>query len=69
MLKYNNRIVITGGSGRFASAFKKIKGYKSLNLYYPEKNKLDILNIKSIQKYLKYIKPKYLIHLAGLSRP
>ncbi len=69
MLKYNNRIVITGGSGRFANAFKKIEVNTSLKLYYPEKNKLDIMNIKSIQKYLKHIKPKYLIHLAGLSRP
>ena len=46
---------------------KKIKSkYK---LFFPKKNELNILNIKSIRNYLKLKKPKYLIHLAGLSRP
>jgi len=67
MLLYKNRIVVTGGSGRFASSLKKVKS-KYL-VYYPSKSSLDILKENSILKYLKKKKPKYLIHLAGLSRP
>ena len=64
-LKY--KIVITGGSGRFGSILKKI--YKSNKLFYPNKSQLNILSTKSIEKYLRKIKPKILIHIAGLSRP
>ena len=67
MFLYKNRIVITGGTGLFVLEFKKIKSrYK---LFFPKKNELNILKIKSIRNYLKLKKPKYLIHLAGLSRP
>ena len=46
-----NKIVVTGGSGRFAQALKKIKSkYKFI---YPSKNILDITNTKSIRKFLK----------------
>ena len=61
------KIVITGGDGRFAQALKRDN--KKLNIYYPNKKELDILNIKSIQKYLIKTKPKYIIHAAALSRP
>ena len=67
MLLYKNRIVITGGTGRFGQELKKIKGkYK---LLFPKKKVLNILKTNSISKYLKLKKPNYLIHLAGLSRP
>ena len=67
MFLYKNKIVITGGSGRFGVELKKIKNkYK---LLFPNKRKLNILDSKTIKKYLKKQKPKYLIHLAGLSRP
>ena len=67
MFLYKNRIVITGGTGRFGQELKKIKNkYK---LFFPKKNELNILKAKSIKNYLKLKKPKYLIHLAGLSRP
>jgi len=67
MFLYKNKIVITGGSGRFGSELKKVKiKYK---LLFPNKHKLNILNSKTITKYLKLQKPNYLIHLAGLSRP
>ena len=67
MLLYKNRIVITGGTSRFGQELKKIKSkYK---LLYPRKKVLNILKTNSISKYLKLKKPKYLIHLAGLSRP
>ena len=51
MFLYKNKIVITGGSGRFGSELKKIKNkYK---LLFPNKRKLNILNLKNISKYLK----------------
>ena len=63
----NNKIVVTGGSGRFAQILKKTN--KSLKIFYPNKSSLNILNISSIRKYVKKIKPKYLLHCAALSRP
>lgn len=63
----NKKIVVTGGSGRFASNLKKIKSkYKYL---YPSKEKLNILKVKSIESYLKKNKPSSVLHLAGFSRP
>jgi len=64
-IKY--KIVITGGSGRFGSILKK--NYKSNKLFYPKKLQLNILSTTSIEKYLKKIRPRILIHLAALSRP
>ena len=69
MLSYSNRIVFTGGTGRFAKVFKSIESKTKYDFFFPKKNNLNILNISSIKKYLKKKKPKYLIHLAGLSRP
>jgi dTDP-4-dehydrorhamnose reductase len=64
-IKY--KIVITGGSGRFGSILKK--NYKSNKLFYPKKLQLNILSTTSIERYLKKIRPRILIHLAALSRP
>ena len=62
-----NKIVVTGGSGRFAQSLKKTKcKYKFI---YPTKTQLNIMNLKSIRKYLKITKPQSVLHLAGLSRP
>tara|TARA_B100000945_G_scaffold189972_1_gene152640 strand:- start:1408 stop:2136 length:729 start_codon:yes stop_codon:yes gene_type:complete len=69
MLLYKNRIVITGGSGRFGQVFRKNQKKYKFQFLFPNKNKLNILNLKSTKKYLSNKKPKYLIHLAGLSRP
>ena len=67
MLLYKKKIVITGGTGRFGSVLKEVKN--NYTLLFPDKKILNILDTKSIKKYLKKHKPKYLIHLAGLSRP
>ena len=42
----NNKIVVTGGSGRFAQSLKKIKS--KYNFIYPNKKKLNITNTNSI---------------------
>ena len=62
-----NKIIITGGNGRFATALKESK--LNLNFIFPTKNQLNILKISSIQKFIKKHKPKYLLHCAALSRP
>jgi dTDP-4-dehydrorhamnose reductase len=63
----NNKIVVTGGTGRFAQSLKKIKSkYKFI---YPKKTELDITKSESIRRYLKKNKPYSVLHLAGLSRP
>ena len=61
------KIVISGGTGRFANVVKQFK--KNNLIYYPSKKELNILSYKKIINYLKKIKPDFFIHLAGLSRP
>ena len=61
------KIVFTGGTGRFAQIFRKIP--KKEKVFFPKKNELNIQNLNSIKKYLKKVKPRYLIHAAALSRP
>ena len=63
----NNRILVSGGSGRFAQVLKKENNL--LNLKFLSKKEFNILNLKSIEKCLVKYKPKILIHTAGLSRP
>jgi len=63
----NSKILVTGGSGRFAQILKKEN--KFLNLKFLSKKDFNILNLKSIEKCLVKYKPKILIHTAGLSRP
>ena len=62
-----NKIVVTGGGGRFAQSLRNIKSKYKFS--YPEKKSLDITNLKSIKKFLKREKPTSVLHLAGLSRP
>ena len=62
-----NKILITGGDGRFAKVLKKKE--KNLNLFFVSKKQCNILNLNSIEKIVKKIKPKIIIHTAALSRP
>ena len=66
-LHSNKKIVVTGGNGRFAQVLKKEN--KKLEILFPSKKIFNILDLNSMRKYIKKIKPKYLIHCAGLSRP
>ena len=61
------KILITGSDGRFGKVLKKIKSKKKL--VFTNKKNLNILSPKSIVKNLVKYKPKYILHLAGLSRP
>ena len=62
-----NLILVTGGQGRFAKVLKK--NNKFLKLYFATKKECNILNIKSLEKIIKKLKPKIILHCAGLSRP
>ena len=61
------KILVTGGDGRFSKTLKKLKS--KYNFIFTNKKQLDINNYNLIIKNLKKYKPKYLLHLAGLSRP
>ena len=63
----SQKIIVTGGSGRFGQALKKIK--TKHNVFYPNKNELNILKYNSILDCIKKNKAQIIIHLAGLSRP
>jgi dTDP-4-dehydrorhamnose reductase len=64
---YKPKILVTGGDGRFAKVLKE-KNLK-LNLYFATKKECNILSINSLTKIIKKIKPKIVLHTAGLSRP
>mgnify|MGYP006131871569 CR=1 FL=1 len=49
------KILITGGTGRFASTLKKQKTKNKL--LFPNKKELDITKFKSIKSYIKKKKP------------
>ena len=61
------KILVTGGDGRFAKILKE-KNNK-LNIFFATKKECNIKDIQSIQKIFKKIKPKIVLHCAGLSRP
>ena len=61
------KILVTGGNGRFAKILKKYNN--KLNLIFTTKKECNILDLKSIQRICKKIKPNIILHCAGLSRP
>ena len=61
------KILVTGGNSRFAKSLKKINS--NFAFIYTSKKQLDILKFKSLKNKIKKIKPKAILHLAGLSRP
>ena len=61
------KIIVTGGSGRFGQCLKNFE--TNHKIFFPTKKQLNILDFRSVEKYLKKSKPNILIHLAGLSRP
>ena len=61
------KILVTGGDGRFAKILKNHKN--SFRFIFRNKKQLNILSEKSIKNNIKKFKPKYIMHLAGLSRP
>lgn len=60
-------ILVTGSDGRFCKILKKKN--KILKLYFASKKECDILDVNSIEKIIKKVNPKIIMHCAGLSRP
>ena len=61
-----SKIIVTGSNGRFG---KILQNLNNKNFVFRNKKQLNILSSLSIEKNLKKFKPKYILHLAGLSRP
>jgi dTDP-4-dehydrorhamnose reductase len=59
-----NTILVTGGDGRFAKVLRKKNIL--LNLYFASKKECNILNLQSLEKIIKKIKPKLHYSLCGL---
>jgi len=62
------KIIFTGGNGKFGKVFKKFNLNKK-NIYYPSSSSFDVTNIKKMEKIIKKIRPKFIIHAAAISRP
>ena len=65
------KILVTGGTGRFATILKKNKLTNKIKykFIYLNKKNFNILNYNKILYKLKKLKPFAILHLAGLSRP
>ena len=61
------KILVTGSNSRFGKILKSLKTNKKF--IFRDKKQLNILSTNSIRNNLKKFKPKYILHLAGLSRP
>ena len=60
-------ILISGGNGKFAQALKKVNSkYK---IIAPTKKQMNIVNIKSIENFIKNKKIDYFLHVAAFSAP
>ena len=60
-------ILVTGGSSRFCKYLKN--DLINQNTFFTNKKIFDILDIKKMENFIKNKKIKYVIHIAGLSRP
>jgi dTDP-4-dehydrorhamnose reductase len=63
----SNKIIVTGGDGRFAKALRQTKN--KYNFIFRNKNQLNIMSLASIKNNIRKFKPNTILHLAGLSRP
>ena len=62
------KIIFTGGSGKFGRIFRKFN-FDRTNIFYPSSNIFDVTNLKKMDKFIKKIRPKIIIHSAAISRP
>lgn len=66
-MKLDSTILITGGGGVLGDGLKKalsLRGYT--NIYSPNRDEMNALDIDSTNSYFKNIKPDYVFHLASL---
>ncbi len=60
-------ILVTGGTSRFCRFLKK--DLINENAFFADKKIFNILDIRKMENFIKKKKIKFLIHIAGLSRP
>tara|TARA_R100000008_G_C3587739_1_gene174055 strand:- start:6101 stop:6808 length:708 start_codon:yes stop_codon:yes gene_type:complete len=63
----SKRLLISGGSGRFAGEI--IKYNTEYKIYAPTRNEMDITNVNSINNAITKFKPDIFLHPAALTRP
>ena len=61
------KIIITGKNSRFCKFLKK--DLETFSTIFTTKKNFNILNFSQMENFIKGKKIKYLIHIAGLSRP
>ena len=61
------KILITGKNSRFCKYLKNDLG--KYNTIFTSKEMFDVCNYNKMKNFVKNKKIKYLIHIAGLSRP
>ena len=61
------KILITGKNSRFCKYLKD--DLKKYNTIFTSKEMFDVCNYNKMKNFIKNKKIKYLIHVAGLSRP
>ena len=61
------KILITGKNSRFCKFLKE--DLKNFNTIFTSKKNFNILNFSQMENFVKKKKIRYLIHIAGLSRP
>ena len=66
-LMNKKKIIITGKNSRFCKFLKE--DLKNFNTIFTSKKNFNILNFSQMEKFVKNKKIRYLIHIAGLSRP
>ena len=66
-LKLKKNILITGGNSRFCKYLKS--DLSKYNTFFTTKKYFNIFKFNQMSKFVKDKKIKYLIHIAGLSRP
>ena len=62
------KIIFTGGNGKFGKVFKRFHLNKR-NIFYPSSEIFDVTSLKNMEKFIKKIRPKIIIHAAAISKP
>ena len=63
------KLLITGSSGFIGRYVVKEPLLKKFELLTPSSKELNLMNPKSVSKYIEKNKPDYLIHLAWITNP
>ncbi len=62
------KIIFTGGNGKFGKVFKRFYSNKR-NIFYPSSEVFDVTSLKNMEKFIKRIRPRIIIHAAAISKP